>query len=104
MHFLDISSGPNIIALALVIIVLIILVLLITLISKFIYKQKDNIEVLDDKKSNNENQKIKEIPIKKTSVIDDPATVKMSIEESKADLSNFNVKNNNNTIKDDEII
>ena len=38
------------------------------------------------------NNKPKEIPIKKPSMIDDPASIRMAIEESKADLSEFNVK------------
>lgn len=102
INFLETSNGPNYIALALVIVVLIIIVLLITLISKIVSKPKDKVEVLDDQKPQN-NPKPKK-PIKKTGIIDDPAMVRMSIEEAKADLSNFNVKTNDETKKDDEII
>lgn len=99
-----INGKPNIVLIALIIIIIIIIILGIILIMKFI-KPKEKIEILDnsttDNIQKNSHEKLKEIPVKKTSMIDDPASVRMSIEESKADLSNFNIKDNN---KDEEII
>lgn len=100
------NTGLNYISIALIITIILIAIILIVLIVK--NKSKNNIEILDEEnsKTRNDNKEHtpKAIPIKNTSIIDDPATVRMSIEEAKADLSNFNVENKNDTNKDDEII
>lgn len=108
-NYMDVSNtGLNYTSIALIITIILIAIILIVLVVK--NKSKNNIEILDDEtskaKKENKNQTIKSIPVKNTSIIDDPATVRMSIEEAKADLSNFNVENNNenNENKDDEII
>lgn len=102
-YFLDVANNINVV---LIITIILIAIILIVLVVK--NKSKNNIEILDDEtskaKKENKNQTIKSISVKNTSIIDDPATVRMSIEEAKADLSNFNVENKNDTNKDDEII
>ena len=99
-----INEKSNIVLIALVLVIIIIIILGIALIMKSI-KPKEKVEILDDNTNDdtkkNKHEKLKEIPIKNPSMIDDPASVRMSIEESKADLSNFNVKDDN---KDDDII
>lgn len=47
-------------------------------------------------KNNKNNFKPKEIPLKKTSIIDDPATVRMTIEEQKINTDNNDIINQNN--------
>lgn len=104
-YFLDVTNNINV-----VLIITIILIALILIILVIKNKSQKNIEILDeqttDTEKDNNKHNIKEIPIKKTSIIEDPATVRMSIEEAKADLSKFNVENNNENDenKDDEII
>ena len=102
-YFLDVANNINVV---LIITIILIAIILIVLVVK--NKSQKNIEILDeqttDTEKDNNKHNIKEIPIKKTSIIEDPATVRMSIEEAKADLSNFNVENKNDTNKDDEII
>ena len=106
-NYMDVANtGLNYTSIALIITIILIAIILIVLIVK--NKSKNNVEILDDEtskiKKDNKKQTIKEIPVKNTSIIDDPATVRMSMEEEKADLSNFNVNNKNDTNKDDEII
>lgn len=76
------------------IIAITIIALIITTIKKNkTQPQNENNGTNETKKKTRVNNSPKEIPIKKTSIIEDPANIRIAIEESKADLSEFNVKN-----------
>ena len=77
-YFLDVANNINVV---LIITIILIAIILIVLVVK--NKSKNNIEILDDEtskaKKDNKNQTIKSIPVKNTSIINDPATVRISI-------------------------
>ncbi len=89
------SSKLNIILKLLILIIafaMIVLIVIKVVKSNKKNPQQQNISENKEPVEIKNNNKPKEIPIKKPSMIDDPASIRMAIEESKADLSEFNVK------------
>ena len=107
INYLDVAidpkyeRGPSTTMVILGLLALVVALILITLIVIAVVKdkkknpqQQNTTDIPKEETTENkkDNLKLKEKPIKKPSMIDDPASVRMTIEESKADLSEFNVK------------